>query len=442
MVVKGSATTAREISFVETLPSQLWLDWVWPIERSERLQGARIQLGRDDEAAIRLDGNGVSRKHAELYRQGPIYALRDLGSTNGTWLNGKRIEHAPALDGHVLRVGEWLGVFRLRPDRAVTPFGELFPGVFGGDALASALASLAPAAKSTLPISLVGDTGTGKERIAHAVHRLSGRSGPLVAINCAALPDHLAEAELFGYRRGAFTGADRASGGHFRAAHRGTLFLDEAPELSPALQAKLLRVLEDGKVMGLGESIPVEVDVRVISASQRPLAELVAENKLRRDLAARLEGITLHVPRLKERSVEVPWLFMQLLSQHSGGRIPSVETRLLEALCLHDWPQNVRELQLVARQLLTLHGQQPRLRRSHLPAHLAGLVDEALGDLPLGDEAGLRPAHDLAKVHGLLAQNRGNVSATAEHLGISRQRVYRLLERGRSDASNEHDERS
>ena len=248
-----SETTAREESVREAPAARLALEWVWPAPRLVRLQGARLTIGRDEVGSLRLEGNGVSRRHAELYRQGPLYVVRDLGSTNGTWLGGRRVEHAPVSAGSVLRVGEYVGVFVEDPDEPCA-FGELAPGLFGGPSMAALLAPLRRVAKSSLPVLLVGQTGTGKERLARATHHFSGRTGPFLALNCAAVPEQLAEAELFGYRRGAFTGAERASPGYFRAAHGGTLFLDEMPELSPALQAKLLRVLEDGQVMGLGES--------------------------------------------------------------------------------------------------------------------------------------------------------------------------------------------
>ncbi len=422
-----SETTASEESVADTTTARLGLEWVWPTARLTRLQGAQLSIGRDEAASIRVDASGVSRQHAQLYRQGPIYVLRDLGSTNGTWLGGRRIEHAPVGPGSVLRVGDCVGVFVESPEDAAE-FGELAPGLFGGPTMAELLAPLRRAALSNLPVLLIGQTGTGKERLARAAHHFSGRSGPFLALNCAAMPEQLAEAELFGYRRGAFTGAERASPGYFRSAHGGTLFLDEMPELSPALQAKLLRVLEDGQVMGLGESTGVVVDVRIVSASQKPLRELVAQHKLRQDLAARLNGLELRIPALAARRADVPRLFMQFLKQQSGGRPPAVEARLIEALCLHAWPENVRELELLTRRLLAVHGHEPSLRRQHLPPELAGLSDDANKTGRPSAPPRERRDHDLALLHLELAKNGGNVKAAAEALGISRQRVYRLLD--------------
>jgi len=423
----GASTTVREESEVDATAAQLALEWVWPRSRLDRLQGASLSIGRDESAALRVDGSGTSRQHAELYRQGPLYVLRDLGSTNGTWLNGQRIEHAPVAAGHVIRVGDWVGLFVLtREDWS--PFAELLPGLFGGARLGDLIAPLKHAARSDLPVLLVGETGTGKERLARATHQLSGRAGPFFAVNCAALPEQLAEAELFGYRRGSFTGADRASPGYFRAAHGGTLFLDETPELSPTLQAKLLRVLEDGQVLGLGESVPTKVDVRIVSASQRPLNELVSAGKFRQDLAARLRGLDLRIPPLEERRSDVAHLFAQFINRLSGGRPPAVEARLVEALCLHEWPENVRELELLTRRLLAVHGHEPTLRRQHLPAELAALNEDKGGVARQANAPRDRRAHDLSRIKKVLAENGGNVKAAAEALGISRQRIYRLLD--------------
>ena len=420
-------TTQREESALGPELTHLSLHWVWPKEHVTVLQGGRLGIGRDADCALLLDGPGVSRHHAELYRQGPIYVLRDLGSTNGTWLNGKRIEHAPVAPGSVLRVGDYVGSFRLLPEVPPAPFAELAPGLFGGAEVAAALEPLQRVATTDLPVLLSGATGTGKERFARAVHHFSRRSGPFVAVNCAALPEQLAEAELFGYRRGAFTGAERASVGHFRASHGGTLFLDEVSELPLALQPKLLRVLETRDVQGLGETAPEQVDTRIVSAVQRPVAELVKSGRLREDLAARLCGLQVRLPALAERKPDIAGLFAQFLKENSGGRPPQIEGRLVETLCLHDWPQNVRALELLTRALLAVHGHEPVLKHSHLPAEFAN----EQGSSPLSSEAAPlrdRKEHDLAALTTALESNGGNISAAAAALGISRQRVYRLLE--------------
>jgi transcriptional regulator with PAS, ATPase and Fis domain len=209
-------------------------------------------------------------------------------------------------------------------------------------------------------------------------------------VNCATLVPALAEAELFGYRKGAFTGADRASPGYFRAAQGGTLLLDEIADLPESVQAKLLRALEQHEISPLGESSPVPVDVRVLAATQIPLAQLVAERRFRADLCARLDGLTIRLPPLRDRKQEIPFLFQHLLRLHSGGRPPEVDPRLVEQLCLYDWPFNVRELDLLVRRLLLLHGHERELRRSHLPEHM--LPQTAANDETTGVPVAAAPA--------------------------------------------------
>jgi two-component system, NtrC family, nitrogen regulation response regulator NtrX len=425
-----SDTTAREDSRVENPPCNLALEWVWPRSARVLLSPGTSIVGRGERAAVQVGGSGASREHAKIACSGPLYVLTDLGSTNGTWLDGNRIEQTPLRVGQVLRVGEWVGVL-VRSTCDQPAFEELAPGLLGGPELALQLARIERAAPSTLPIVLVGETGTGKECLATAAHRASGRRGRFFAVNCAAIPKHLAEAELFGYRRGAFTGADRSSSGYFRAAHEGTLFLDELPELDLELQAKLLRVLEDGKVLGLGEATSTHVDVRIISAGQQPLAELVEQGRVRRDLAARLEGLEVLVPRLAQRRADIVPLFRAFLARHSGGHLPTVETRLVEALCLHDWPENVRGLERLTHRLVVEHAHEGCLKRSHLPASFDKAVPVAIqqsGRPATPDEQRARAEQDTARLRQELQTNGGNVRAASRALGISRQRIYRLLQ--------------
>jgi transcriptional regulator with PAS, ATPase and Fis domain len=314
-------------------------------------------------------------------------------------------------------------------------FVEIAPELWGGAALEAALAPLRQAAGSDLPIVLEGETGTGKEVVTRALHRWSGRPGPLVAVNCAALPEGLAEGELFGYRRGAFTGADRPSAGFFRGADRGTLLLDEVSDLPMPLQAKLLRVLEEREVQPLGEIRPVPIDVRVVVAGQQPLIEAVRAGRFRADLLARLDGLCVRLPPLRARREDVLPLFSHLLEEVGQGRAPSMESDFAERLCMHDWPFNVRELVLLAKRLVTLHGTDVTLGARHLPDRIAGgpgapLVVPPAGApaaAPRSPAASAEPVELPALVVALRASG-GNVARAAAMLGISRQRAYRLME--------------
>jgi len=423
-------TTVRDDDSVGGAPRpRLWLRWVFPSYTKAIALEHGLDIGRDPECKLPAGGKGVSRRHAQIHRQGPLFAIKDLGSTNGTFLNGQRTQHAAIAPGAVLRIGEQVGVFSESVE-APSDFGQLACGLFGGHELSTTLNALQRAATSTLSVVIVGATGTGKERVARAIHDWSGRKGPLHALNCAALPKDLAEAELFGYRKGAFTGAERASLGHFRAADHGTLLLDEIADLPLSVQAKLLRVLEAAVVMSIGETEACPIDVRVVAAAQRPLTAAVQAGHFREDLLARLAGISVCLPTLRERRADIAPLFRHFIEHYSGGSAPAVDAKLIEALCLYDWPCNVRELEQLSRKLLAVHGLEPVLRRELLPAELLAAISAApeAVSVPANVEPGERRDHDLLRLAAALRKTRGNVASAAALLGFSRQRAYRLLD--------------
>jgi sigma-54 dependent transcriptional regulator, acetoin dehydrogenase operon transcriptional activator AcoR len=404
-------------------PKSLALEWVFPESRRDSLTGSRV-VGRGDECDLQIASEGSSRRHVEIRREGPIHTLRDLGSTNGTFLNGARVRHAPVARGDVLRVGNWVGLFT-DDEGESKGFGELAPELLGGNELRAALSGVREAAGAGLPVLLIGATGTGKERVARAIHGFTGRSGPFQAVNCAALPVNLAEAELFGYRRGAFSGAEQDSKGHFRQAAGGTLFLDEVIELPIDVQAKLLRTVEDRQVAPLGGGQALSVDIQVVAAAQRPLEELVAEGRFREDLAARLTGFVVNLPALAERKADIPRLFERFLRVHSGGRAPALDAKLVENLCLYRWPHNVRELEMLARRLLAQFALEPVLARRHLPAEFRSATSAST--IPPKALQASRRDQDLEQLVRALRACRGNVTRAAELAGFSRQRAYRLL---------------
>jgi DNA-binding NtrC family response regulator len=411
-----------------TRERELAIQWVHGSAYAERhtLRGARLRIGRGEECHLRLEHPSVSREHAELLRQGPIFSLRDLGSTNGSHLNGRRTEHAVIADGDVLRFGDFLGIVRLcdRTDEE-TPFSELAPGLWGGATLRAVLQTAQAAARTDVPIVLLGETGTGKECVARAAHHFSGRSGPFHALNCSTLPAELAEAELFGHSRGAFTGADRARIGHLRAADRGTLFLDEISELPLAIQAKLLRALEQREVIPLGETESVSIDARIVVAAQQPLERFVEQGAFRADLHERLAGFRFDLPPLRARREDVPGLFFHMLERYGAGLRQKTDVKLLERLVLHDWAGNVRELELCTRKLLGLYASEPVLRREFAD----GVLKEKSGVLSTTgvERSEDRREHDLRRLTAALEETNGNLSAAAASIGISRRRAYRLL---------------
>lgn len=406
------------------------LCWVFPEPAWTVLDDVPVNLGRAEDCATVLPGSETSRYHAKAWIDGPIATIRDLDSRNGVFVNGKRIKLAPIGAGDVVRIGEWVAIFdNLEPEQDRPNFRAIAPGWYGGAKLAAAVEQVKRAAVTDLPIVVLGETGTGKEGICRAIHDWSGRCGPFTAVNCAALPAELAEAELFGHRKGAFTGADRPSLGQFRAADQGTLLLDEVTDLSLAVQAKLLRVLEERAVHPIGEAQPVPIDVRVLVATQQPLDQAVAERRFRADLMSRLDGYTLKLPPLRERRVDIAPLFLEIVRERSGGALPAVSARLIELLLLHDWPLNVRELVFLVRRQLAVHGHEATWKPSHLPERLQSSADATVESelprpvrVPTDDEAAFE-----ALVQSLRAHS-GNVSRAASALGISRARAYRLLE--------------
>jgi len=385
----------------------------------------------------------VSRQHAELCPSGPLWLIADLASKNGTFVNGKRVTSAVLSRGDVLRIGDFVAVVVIGSRGTALHFQSFGHGIGGGHLHAGAVKFVEELARVDLPVVLEGETGTGKERFARALHATSGRKGPFLAVNCAVYSKAVAAGELFGYRRGAFTGADQASLGHIRAAEGGTLLLDELVELSLDVQAMLLRALENREVLPLGETRPVPIDVRLVAATQLPLTEAVAAGKFRPDLRARLEGGLLQLPPLRACREIVPELFCALFERHTGSK-PELDAGAAELLCLHDWPLNVREIDTLARRIAVARpggcGLSARvlassgLRTEHRSTCGAPSHRKEIG-VP-----GRRPhdePYDPRHVQALLAAlagHRGNVSKAAQAVGISRPKAYRILRTMKSSA--------
>jgi DNA-binding NtrC family response regulator len=396
-------------------------------------------FGRDPSSAGCLPSASVSRQHAEIrWSAGTVPMLRDLDSRNGIFVNGRAVKQAPLKIRDVLRIGDWIGVLvPLDPEESASwGFAELTKGYWAGPALEAALAPLRMIAVTDLPIIIEGATGVGKEGAAQTIHAWSRRSGPFLAVNCAALPESLAEAQLFGHRKGAFTNADRASPGHLRAAAGGTLFLDEIAELPMPIQAKLLRALEQREVIPVGDSAPVAIDIRVVVATQSPLPRLVDDKRFRGDLYARLEGMTVVIPALKERNEEVPFLFAKLVEQFRGpgAAPPRFDSPLIERLCAYDWPFNVRELSRLAMRMVALHRDavvfdEAALSRSARPDGKLASTTPDCEEPAVFDESDSMPDPLPVNFLAKLREHRGNVKQTAIALGMSRGQAYRLMEK-------------
>jgi transcriptional regulator with PAS, ATPase and Fis domain len=383
-----------------------------------------LVVGRGDERALRagkleLPDAHLSKEHVVVSREGTRFRLVDRGSRNHTFVGESPITETVVEAGTVFRAGHTL--FACLADvgpvleRART--GRPWPFATTNAAFALELANLEHIAQSPLPVLLLGETGTGKEVIARAIHARSGRPGPFVAVNCGALPKDLVEAQLFGHRRGAFSGATTDEDGFVRAAQGGTLFLDEIGDLPPSAQATLLRVLQEREVTPIGAFRPIPVDVRFVSATHHPLAARVEAGTFRADLFARLRTYSFAVPPLRERRFDVGNLIAEMAPSLTAFQ-PAAALALVE----HDYPMNVREL----RQALDVAGvlaQGGVVRPRHLTQILEAEAEGEADELE-ADDAALR-----AELVQRLAATDRNVSQVARDMGKARRQIQRWMKR-------------
>ena len=305
--------------------------------------------------------------------------------------------------------------------------GEGFEGMLGvSPRMQEVFAAIRKVATVDAPVLLTGESGTGKELAAQAIHHLSTRAAaPFVPINCGAIPETLLESELFGHEKGAFTGAHMQRRGRIETAHRGSLFLDEIGELTPALQVKLLRFLQDGMIERLGGRSPIMVDARVITATNADLSKLLAENRFREDLFYRIGVVTIALPPLREREDDAALIadaMLRRFASESGRKPVGLSRDALAAIRAYAWPGNVRELE-------------NRLRRAVVMAEGSRIT---AADLELAVAAGLAAKRGLRElragleretIRSALRRNRGNIARTAAELGVSRPTLYGLLEK-------------
>ncbi|HEX4337907.1 MAG TPA: sigma 54-interacting transcriptional regulator [Polyangiaceae bacterium] len=402
-------------------------------------------VGREAPADLVVPVNAVSRNHAEIVWERGGWSLRDRESTNGTLVDGHRTMEARLEHGQEVRFGDAIFKFvdrdaelfgRYRLDGTMMPAttrlsrdGSELLGGFQMDRIAAEVERIAT---SPISVLLLGESGTGKEVVAREIHRHSGRKGPFRAVNCAAIPENLLESELFGYKRGAFSGADRDKQGILRAAHEGTLLLDEIGDMPLDAQAKLLRVLQSKEVYPLGATAPETVDVRVVCATHRDLKRLEHEERFRPDLFARLNEYQLRLPPLRDRKEDAYQLFRAFLARH--GRPDLAVSFLFMAGLLHyDFPYNVRELEACAKRAIAL-AEGLVLDTPLLPEPIREEM-VGYGSAPSADEHSIHPlpqrhgAPNEAELRALLSQYEGNVAAVGRALGKARMQIHRWVER-------------
>ncbi|MEO8700867.1 MAG: sigma 54-interacting transcriptional regulator [Kofleriaceae bacterium] len=375
-----------------------------------------LRIGRASDVEIVLDEPSLSRRHAVIRNRDGVIEVEDLGSANGTIVAGRTLHAGDSVEveiGDSIQLGTVLVVMQhrsgelaeqLRPQASAVPL----------DALVDRIAA------SDMSVLILGETGVGKERMAERLHTAGPRRDrPLVRINCAALSGSLLETELFGHEKGAFTGAVKDKPGLVESADGGTLFLDEIGEIEPAVQVKLLRVLEARETQRVGALRPRSVDVRFVAATNRKPGDEIRAGRMRADLYYRIAAFTLTIPPLRDRPDELEALAVQLLAsacERTGAR--TLTERALAQLARHRWPGNVRELRNVLERAVVLS------ESSAISEHDIALAIQHGAEIAIPGDA---ESSDRERVLEVLAACDGNQTEAAERLGISRRTlVYRL----------------
>jgi PAS domain S-box-containing protein len=378
-------------------------------------------------------------KHCELFKEGKVSRKKCvLRTKNGTELHvlknaailrdssGRVIGGVETLTDLTEVVTKERVISRLRRELSGK---DGFQGILGkSPAMLEVFELVSSAANSEAPVVIYGESGTGKELVAAAIHRLGPRrKGPFIKVNCAALSESLLESELFGHVKGAFTDADRTRVGRFEAAHGGDIFLDEIGDLPLSTQVKLLRVLQEKEIEKVGDHRPIAIDVRILAATNKDLASLMAEERFREDLYYRIGVIPVHLPPLRERSEDIPLLvdaFINRIRLKTGKAITGISQEALEILMGYDWPGNVREMINVIEYVFVLCPE-GEILSNQLPARLSGKTSS------VGRKRHIAPQADVANERRRLVEaltaTGGNKSAAAKMLGISRVTLWKRL---------------
>ena len=374
--------------------------------------GEALLVGSGPDADLTLEDATVSASHCRIVVSALGVEVTDQGSKNGVYVGGGRVQVALlAHDGATFSIGHTTVLAEAKG--APEPEADQLGLLGRSETMARVRAEIRAVARLSAPVLVSGESGTGKDVVARAIHRLSGRSGPYLPLNMAAFSEGLIDAELFGHQRGSFTGAEATRAGAFEQAHGGTLFLDEIADFSWAGQAKLLRVIEDGMIRSVGSAQPRHVDVRLISATCANLGDRVMDERFRHDLYHRLSTLVVQVPPLRQRQSDIPDIAGALLHRMAGEvgekhLSPAALDRLMGAT----WPGNVRELGAVLYRAAALH---------------PGDVIEP-GHLDLGRQAAKSARLDYRAAAELVASH-GSISAAARAAGVPRTTLRSVLER-------------
>jgi transcriptional regulator with GAF, ATPase, and Fis domain len=425
--------------------SQCKLVVVRGVERGKEfiLGGDLIRIGKSDENDILLPEETVSRVHCEIVRDPKGYLLRDLGSTNGTFLDGAEIREAYIRAGSLIAVGMVQLKFTPFEERIeILPsdkdqLGELVGRSLRMREIYGLIERIAPTEATVL---IDGETGTGKDLVARTIHDLSRRkAAPFVVVDCGAVAGNLIESELFGHEKGSFTGAHAMRQGAFELAQGGTVFLDELGELSLDLQPKLLRVLEQREIRRVGGNKTIKVDIRVLAATKRDLLKEVQAGKFREDLYFRLSVVPVRVPPLRERKEDLPLLvrsFMGKMQNADGSPLPVPDETTLAQLSNHDWPGNVRELRNVIERgfyMAPRGSSEPvRLVAVPQPSDAAAPASASVFDENLsyrGNKEKFENDFERRYLTWLMDRSQGNISRAAREADMDRKYLHKLLKK-------------
>jgi DNA-binding NtrC family response regulator len=410
--------------------------------------GPELTIGTAAANHLVLTDRAVSRHHCVITATDEGFLLRDLSSRNGTTLAGFRVLGAYLGPTATLGVGESTVQFSLLSDEIVEPLAgaDGLGRVLGqSTAMRRLFAALPRIAASDSTVLLEGETGTGKGLLAETIHQKSPRAaGPMVVIDCSAIPPSLIESELFGHAKGAFTGAHAARPGAFEAAAGGTVFLDELGELPLDMQPKLLRALEERVVRRVGSLDPVRLDVRVIAATNRDLRQEINRGAFRADLYYRLNIVRIRLPPLRERREDIPLLVAHFYEQFVRGEGPVPPAALVAALCQQDWPGNVRELRGAVERAILMEDPELWMEATlgaPAPEESRQAADDHAGDLALGS---FRAAKERATgrwergyLEALLKHCNGNVSLAARTAHMDRNHLRDLIRRHQVSAKDD-----
>jgi DNA-binding NtrC family response regulator len=412
---------------------------------------------RQGSLELRVLDNRMSATHARVFGVSGGVEVEDLNSTNGMRINGIKVSRGLVSPGDVLELGRSFFICsQTEPEDEVTiaagtALSFMGPTQTYDPRVLSQVVRARRIAPSQVSVLLSGESGTGKEVLAREIHTNSNRKGRLIAVHCGAIPENLLESELFGYKKGAFTGAQTSSEGLVAAADGGTLFLDEIGEMSQSAQVRLLRVLQEREVLPIGETTPKKVDIRLIAATHRDLRALALAGKFRGDLYARLEGVTFHLPKLADRKGDLGGLIAHFLRKFAGeNAVKCTPTQTaLRALFMYSWPFNIRELEKTIEAAVALSGGAQPIEPKDLPSTVrenipfvvnkeAAPISPELKKEENSDKTGalpknarLSPEDEQLKQRLIdaLKEHKGNISAVAREWGKARMQIQRWMKR-------------